>query len=84
MNLKFSIQELYISFAKIKNITHRNHQLTVPQVAEKAAISIGSCHIILIEDLGMLQISANFVSRLLIDDLQRANDNENLLRNVRQ
>jgi hypothetical protein len=51
---------------------------TVGEVAEEVGISIGSCHTILMEDLGMCRVSAKFVPRLLTDDLQnllqRAND----------
>jgi hypothetical protein len=34
------------------------------------------------EDLGMHQASAKFVPRILTDDLQETNDNENLLNSV--
>jgi hypothetical protein len=48
-------------------------------VSEEVGISIVPCHTILTEDLGMHQISAKFVQRLLTDYLlQRANDNDNL------
>jgi hypothetical protein len=50
---------------------------------------IGSSHTILMEDLGMHQVSENFVPRLLTDDQncsenirQRANYNENIFKNV--
>jgi hypothetical protein len=55
---------------------------------------MGSCHTILMKDLGMHQVSTKFVPRILTDDqklqqffmcenlLQRANDDENLLKNV--
>jgi hypothetical protein len=78
----------------VKNVIHGNRQLAVQEVAEEVGISIGSCHTILMEDLGMHGVPAKFVSRLLTDDqklqqfslceniLQRANDDENLLKNV--
>jgi hypothetical protein len=60
-------------------------RLTVREVAEEVGLFIGSCHTILMEDLGMHLVSAKFVPRLLIDDLQnllqRANG-KNLLKNV--
>jgi hypothetical protein len=57
--------------------------LTFREVAEEVGISICSCHTILTEDLGMHWVSAKFVPRLLTDDLlQRANDDQNILKNV--
>jgi hypothetical protein len=79
--------------AQVKNIICGNHQLTARKVAKKAGVSIGSCHRVLMEDLGMHLASAKIVSRLLTDDQklqhfpsvkispQRAND-KNLLKNV--
>jgi hypothetical protein len=55
-----------------------NHLIT--QV--KNIISIGLCHTILMEDLRMHLVSAKCMPRLWTDDLQRANDDENLLKNV--
>jgi hypothetical protein len=43
-------------------------------VAEEVGMPIGSCHTILMEDLGMHEVSAQFVPRILTDDLLRAND----------
>jgi hypothetical protein len=37
-------------------------------VSEEVGISIGSCHTVLTKDLGMHQVSAKFVPRLLTDD----------------
>jgi hypothetical protein len=69
--------------AQVKNIICGNCQLTVQEVAEEVGISISSCHTILMEDLGMHQVSAKPVSRLLTDDLlKRANDNEYLSKTV--
>jgi hypothetical protein len=48
------------------------------EVAEEVGISIGLCHTILAEDLEVHGVPAKFVPRLLIDDLQRVNDNKNL------
>jgi hypothetical protein len=60
--------------------------LTVREVAEEIGISMGLCHTILMEDIGMHQVSAKFVPRLLTDDLQnliqRASDSESLLKYV--
>jgi hypothetical protein len=56
------------------------------EVAEEVAMFTGSCYTILMRDLGMHLISAIFVSRFLTahlqNHLQRANDNENVLKNV--
>jgi hypothetical protein len=38
-------------------------------MAAKVEISFGSCYTVLTEDLGMHQVSAKFVPRLLTDDL---------------
>jgi hypothetical protein len=50
--------------AWVKNIGG-NRRLAVQEVAEKVGISIGSCHTISVEDLGMHQVSTKFVPRLL-------------------
>jgi hypothetical protein len=50
----------------------------------ESIISIGLCHTNLMEGLGMHRVSAEFMPRRLTDDLQRANDDENLLKNVSQ
>jgi hypothetical protein len=47
-----------------ENISHGNCRLTIQEVAEEVGISIGSCHTVLMEDLGMHQVSAKFVPRL--------------------
>jgi ribosomal protein L37E len=51
--------------AQVEDIIHGYHWLTVQEVAEEVGISIGSCHTILTYDLGMHQVSAEFVPRLL-------------------
>jgi hypothetical protein len=53
--------------AQVKNIIHGN-QLTVREIAREVGISIGSRHTILIEDLGIHEVSEKFVPRLLTDD----------------
>jgi hypothetical protein len=69
--------------AQVGNIICGDLQQTFREVAEEVGISIGSCHTILTEDLGMHLVTAKFVPRLLTDDLlQRANDTQNLLKNV--
>jgi hypothetical protein len=54
--------------ARVNSIIHRNRRLTVQEVAEEVEISIGLCHTILTEDLGMLWVSAKFVLRHWTDD----------------
>jgi hypothetical protein len=79
--------------ARVKNVIHGNRRPTVREVAEEVGIPSGSCHTILTEDLGMHWFSAKFMPKSLTDDqklhrfsicknLQRANDDENLLKNV--
>jgi hypothetical protein len=77
-----------------ENAVRENRRLTVRKVAEKDRISIGSCYIIIPEDLGMHWASSKFVPSLLTGDqkvhrfsicknlLQRGNDDENILKNV--
>jgi hypothetical protein len=63
--------------AQVKNIICGNCKLIVQEFAEEVGISISSCHTILLEDLGMRQVSAKPMPRLLTNDLlQRANDNK--------
>jgi AraC-like DNA-binding protein len=67
----------------MKTIISENHRLTVKEVAEEVGISIGSCHTILTQDLGMHRVPAKFVPRLLPDDLLlKANDDEDVLKNA--
>jgi hypothetical protein len=68
--------------------------LTVREVAEEVDISKTVCHEILTENLGMHQIAAKSVPRLLTDDqkqkrvdvsqelLDQANDDDNFLKNI--
>ncbi|UYV84431.1 hypothetical protein LAZ67_X002145 [Cordylochernes scorpioides] len=45
-----------------------NRRITVREVAEDLNISIGSCHSIFINDLGMRRVAAKFVPKLLNSD----------------
>jgi len=45
-----------------------NRRLTVREVADELAISIGSCRQIFTEKIQMRRVSAKFVPRLLADD----------------
>jgi transposase len=45
-----------------------NRRLTVREAAEEIGIFIHSCHTILMEDLKMHRISANFLPKLLTDE----------------
>jgi hypothetical protein len=78
--------------AQVKN--HGNHQLAVQELQKRLALSIGSCHTILTEDLGMHPAPAKFVLRYLTDGqklhpisifeniLHRANGDRILLKHV--
>jgi hypothetical protein len=48
---------------QMKNI-HGNRRMTVREVAEEVEISIGSCHTVLTEDLGMRRVSSKCVPTL--------------------
>ena len=50
---------------EVKNIVLVNRRITVREVAEVLNISIGSCHSIFTNDLGMKWLAAKFVSKLL-------------------
>jgi AraC-like DNA-binding protein len=67
--------------AQVTKIIRENRRLSVREVAEEVGISIGSCHTILTEGLGIHRFSAKFVPRLLIDDQkpQRFSIYENFL-----
>jgi hypothetical protein len=75
-----------IMIAQVRSSICENRRLTVREAAEEDEISISSYHKILMEDLGMHQVSAKPVPRLFTDDLQnliqRANNDENLSKNV--
>lgn len=42
-----------------------NEDLTVQKIAEDCNITIGSCHGILVEKLGMHRVAAKFVTQLM-------------------
>jgi hypothetical protein len=71
---------------KVNEIERSNRRLTIEEIAEDCNISVGSCHEILVEKLGMHRVAAKFVPRLMSQDqkdnrvticqelLDRAND----------
>jgi len=50
---------------EVKKIVLANRRITVREVAEDLNISIGSCHSIFTNDLGMRRVAAKFVPKLL-------------------
>ncbi|UYV64476.1 K02A2.6-like [Cordylochernes scorpioides] len=50
---------------KVEKMILANRRITVREVAEDLNISIGSCHSIFINDLGMRRVAAKFVPKLL-------------------
>ncbi|UYV83955.1 hypothetical protein LAZ67_X000694 [Cordylochernes scorpioides] len=62
-----------------------NRRITVREVAEDLNISIGSCHSIFINDLGMRRVAAKFVPKLLNCDQKqhRMNIDNEMLDSVR-
>ncbi|UYV78777.1 hypothetical protein LAZ67_16002713 [Cordylochernes scorpioides] len=50
---------------EVEKMILANRRITVREVAEDLNISIGSCHSILINDLGMRRVAAKFVPKLL-------------------
>ncbi|UYV80262.1 hypothetical protein LAZ67_18002221 [Cordylochernes scorpioides] len=50
---------------EVEKMILANRRITVREVAEDLNISIGSCHSIFINDLGMRRVAANFVPKLL-------------------
>jgi hypothetical protein len=54
--------------SQVKEVIQGNRHLTVQEVAEKTGISVSSCYVIVTEDIGMCQVSAKFVPRLLTED----------------
>jgi len=55
--------------AEVRTIVGRNNRrLTVREIADDCEISVGSCDIILTDDLRMKRVCAKFVPRLLTDD----------------
>ncbi|XP_076247372.1 protein GVQW3-like [Calliopsis andreniformis] len=50
---------------EVEKMILANRRITVREVAEDLNISIGSCHSIFINDLGMRRVAAKFVPKLL-------------------
>ncbi|UYV84605.1 hypothetical protein LAZ67_X002792 [Cordylochernes scorpioides] len=79
---------------EVEKIILANRRITVREVAEDLNISIGSCHSIFINDLGMRRVAAKFVPKLLNCDqkqhrmnianemLDSVRDDSNLLQRV--
>ncbi|UYV78230.1 hypothetical protein LAZ67_16000594 [Cordylochernes scorpioides] len=79
---------------EVEKMILANRRITVREVAEDLNISIGSCHSIFINDLGMRRVAAKFVPKLLNCDqkqhrmnianemLGSARDDPNLLQRV--
>ncbi|UYV84067.1 hypothetical protein LAZ67_X001053 [Cordylochernes scorpioides] len=79
---------------EVEKIISANRRITVREVAEDLNISIGSCHSIFINDLGMRRVAAKFVPKLLNCDqkqhrmnianemLDSVRDDPNLLQRV--
>ena len=70
---------------EMKKIVLANRRITVREVAEDLNISIGSCHSIFTNDLGMRRVAAKFVPKLLNFDQKqhRINIAKELLDSVR-
>ncbi|VEN60324.1 unnamed protein product [Callosobruchus maculatus] len=70
---------------KVKKIVLANRRITVREVAEDLNISIGLCHSILTNDLGMSRVPAKFVPKLLNFDQKqhRVNIAQEMLDSVR-
>ncbi|UYV70720.1 hypothetical protein LAZ67_8000360 [Cordylochernes scorpioides] len=81
-------------FNEVEKMILANRRITVREVAEDLNISIGSCHSIFINDLGMRRVAAKFVPKLLNCDqkqhrmnianemLDSVRDDPNLLQRV--
>ena len=79
---------------EVEKMVLANRRITVREVAEDLDISIGSCHSIFINDLGMRRVAAKFVPKLLNCDqkqhrmnianemLDSVRDDPNLLQRV--
>ena len=68
----------------VKKIVLENRRITVREVAEDVGISIGSCHAIFSNNLGMRRVAAKFVPKLLNFDQKnrRMNIAQELLNDV--
>ena len=53
------------NIVEVKKIVLVNRRITVREVAEDLNISIGSCHSIFTNDLGMTRVDAKFLPKLL-------------------
>ncbi|UYV74923.1 hypothetical protein LAZ67_12001814, partial [Cordylochernes scorpioides] len=79
---------------EVEKMILANRRITIREVAEDLSISIGSCHSIFINDLGMRRVAAKFVPKLLNCDqkqhrmnianemLDSVRDDPNLLQRV--
>ncbi|UYV85188.1 hypothetical protein LAZ67_X004883 [Cordylochernes scorpioides] len=79
---------------EVEKMILANRRITVREIAEDLKISIGSCHSIFINDLGMRRVAAKFVQKLLNCDqkqyrmnianemLDSVRDDPNLLQRV--
>jgi transposase len=47
--------------AQVRNIILENRRPTIQEVEEEVGISIGSCHTVIMKDIGMHWVSAKFV-----------------------
>ncbi|UYV79647.1 hypothetical protein LAZ67_18000172 [Cordylochernes scorpioides] len=70
---------------EVENMILANRRITVREVAEDLNISIGSCHSIFINDLGMRRVAVKFVPKLLNCDQKqhRMNITNEMLDSVR-
>ena len=53
----------------VKKIVMENRRITIREVAEDVGISVGSCHAIFSDILGLKRVAAKFVPKLLNFDL---------------
>ena len=49
----------------VKKIVIKNRQITIREVSEDVGISVGSCHAIFSDILGLKRVAAKFVPQLL-------------------
>ena len=56
----------------VQRLVKEDRRLTVREISDDLNISIGSCHSILTQDLGMRRVAAKFVPRLLTDDQKQS------------
>ncbi|UYV74315.1 hypothetical protein LAZ67_11002994 [Cordylochernes scorpioides] len=75
----------YDKINEVEKMILANRRITVREVAENLNISIGSCHSIFINDLGMRRVAAKFVPKLLNCDQKqhRMNITNEMLDSVR-